>query len=57
MPFSNKKKNEVSEETVLRIRNNSQICVIRHYGQYTQFQIDEIGKLKKVKNTYGSYTA
>ena len=42
-------KYEVSEETVLRLRNYSQICVIRHYGQYTQFLIDKIGKFEKVK--------
>ena len=39
-------KYEVSGETVLRIRNNSQICVIHHYGQYELFQIGEIRKLK-----------
>ena len=39
-------KSEVLEETVLRIWNNLQICVIHHYGHYTQFQIDDIKKLK-----------
>ena len=41
-------KHKDSEETVLRIRNNSQICVIHHYGEYTQFQIGDIRKLKYV---------
>ena len=50
-------KHAVPEETVLRIQNNSQICVIRHYGQYTQSHIDEIRKLRWVENTCDSYTA
>ena len=42
---------------MLRIRNNLQIRVIHHdYGQYTELQIDDVRKLKYVKNTYGSYT-
>ena len=39
----------LSKETVLKIRNNAQICVIRHYhdyGQYTKVHIEEIGKLQ-----------
>ena len=32
-------KYEVSEETVLIMRNNTQICVIRYYGQCANFQI------------------
>ena len=63
-------KHEVSEETVLRIRNNSQICAIHHYGQNTQFKLDDLRKwietstkmykkklkeAKILKNVYGSY--
>ena len=48
---------EVSEETNLGIWNNSQLCVIHHYGQDIQIQIGDIRKLKYVKHKYGSYTA
>ena len=42
---------QVSEGTVMLIQNNPQICVIPHYGQYTQVQKDDINKLKLVKLT------
>ena len=47
----------VSEETVLIIRNNSQICVIHHKRTVHQLPNQRYQDVEIDENTYGSYTA